>query len=100
MVGLLLDFLVAEGDTTYDQAYDHLKYFKWRTIYYINTVQLSPTYPDLNDAYLRGFHTVSRIKIPNKPNCVFTDMALEQTINRDIKTKKEILCYLSLIMKK
>ena len=82
MVGLLLDFLGAERDAKYDHAYDHLKYYKWGTIHYINMIHLSTTYPDLHNAYLRGFHTVSRIKIPKK---FYIDIAL------DTKTKEGTL---------
>ena len=105
MVGVLLNFLSAERDANwklhletfgqtlfYDRAYDHLKYFKWGSVYYIDMKRLPTTHQDLHDAFLNDFHVVSRSKSPNKFNCVFTDRALEQSMNQDTKTKGGTYC--------
>ena len=104
MADLLLDFLAAECDSDwkvhletfkemlcYDRAFDHFKYFTWGMIYYIDMMQLPEKHPELYEAFLKGYHTVSRNKKPSKFNGVSTDMALEQSMNRDTKTKGGII---------
>ena len=100
MVDLLLNFLAAERDSdwelhletfqemlAYDRAYDHYKYFQWGSIYMIDMLQLPEAHPQLYEEFLNGHHTVSRAKSKSKFNTVSTDMALEQSMNKDTKTK-------------
>ena len=47
---------------------------------------LSSTRPDLYEMFLCGYHTVSGKK-KSSFNCVSTDMALEQSLNKDTRTK-------------
>ena len=75
----------------YDCAFDHYKYFKWGTIYAIDMTQLPSTHPELYQHFLNGYHTVSRSKDLSKFNSVSTDMALEQSLNKDTKTKGGII---------
>ena len=104
MVTLLLDFLSAERDSdwnlhletfqnmlNYDRAYDHYKYFLWGTIYIIDMLRLPEEHPELYEMYCNGFHTVSRAQKQSQFNSVSTDMALEQSMNRDSKTKGGII---------
>ena len=71
----------------YDPAYDHQKYFKWGTIYLIDMKRLLTTHPDLQDAFMNVSLVVFCNKSLNKFNLVSTDMALEQSMNRDTKNK-------------
>ena len=104
MVYLLLNFIAAERESNwpmhletfcellqYDHAFDHYKYFVWRTIYPIDMDDLSTRHPQLHENYMLGYHTVSRLDKELKFNCVSTDMALEQSMNRDSKTKNGII---------
>jgi len=104
MVNLLLDFLAAERNADwllhletfkamlkYDHAFDHYKYFNWGTIYIIDMLRLPTEHPELYQMFLQGCHIVSRSNHEDKFNCVSTDMALEQSMNRDSKTKGGII---------
>ena len=71
----------------YDRAYDHQMFFEWGTVYLIDMKRLLTTHPDLHDAFMNVFLTVSCNKSPNKFNLVSMAMALEQSMNRDSKTK-------------
>ena len=100
MVGLLLEFLLAEHNGNwqlqtetfaqmlfYNRDYDHQKYFKWRTMYLIDKKRLPTRHPDLHDAFMNSFHSVSPNKYPSKFKLVPTDMAFGQSVNRDTKPK-------------
>ena len=100
MVDLLMVFLAAERESNwkvhleiiremiyYDRAFDHYKYFTWGMIYYFDMIRLPEKHPEIYNAFTNGYHTVSRSKKASKFNCVSTDMALEQSLNRDTKTK-------------
>ena len=50
--------------------------------------RLPTAHSDLHDAFMNGFHSVSRNKSPSNFNLVSTDMALEKSMNRDTKTKE------------
>lgn len=104
MSDILLNSLAAERDSnwdlhletfkemlTYDRAYDHYKYFTWGTIYLSDMLRLPTEHPDLYEKFQIGCHTVSRNKKVSEFNCVSTDMALEQGMNRDSKTKGGII---------
>ena len=100
MVLLLLDFLAAERDSDwkihletfqemiyYDRAFDHYKYFSWGLVYLCDMAELPTKHPALYESFVNGQHTVSRSKSNSSFNCVSTDMALEQSLNRDSKAK-------------
>ena len=53
----------------------------------IDMLQLPDSHPQLYEEFLNGHHTVSRAKSKSKFNTVSTDMALEQSMNKDTKTK-------------
>ena len=54
-------------------------------------LQLPDTHPQLYQEFLNGNHTVSRAKSESMFNTVSTDMALEQSSNKDMKTKGGII---------
>ena len=104
MVFLLLDSIAAERDSMwelhlqcfnqmldYDRAYDHLKYFKLGIVYLMDMQRLPEAHPDLFQQFKGGNHAVARSKTQSVFNCVATDMALEQSMNRDSKTKGGII---------
>lgn len=95
-----MDFLAAERDADwethletfqmmlyYDGAYDHYKYLKWGIVYLHDMLSLPETHPELHEHFLNGYHVVSRKTAESSFNCVSTDMALEQSLNKDTKTK-------------
>lgn len=103
MATLLLDFIAAERQSDwnlhlelfqemlyYDRAYDHYKYFIWGLIYIIDMKKLPDNHPDLHENFINGYHAVSRAKNKSSFNCVSTDMALEQSLNKDTKTKGKV----------
>ena len=107
MVSLLLDFIEAERDSNwkvhleacrnmlpYDHSFDHFKYLTWGLVYVCDMDQLAVKYPDVYDNFMMGKHTVSRSKTASTFNSVSTDMALEQSFNRDSKTKGQITSFL------
>ena len=100
MVLLLLDFTEAERNSNwavhietfknmlpYDYAFDHFKYLTWGLVYLTDMVRLPDSYPSVYEHFMQGKHTVSRSRSTSKFNAVSTDMALEQSFNRDSKTK-------------
>ena len=100
MVFLLLEFLAAERDSKWiqrieafqqmichDAAFDNYRYFKWGIVYLLDMKNLSSTHSDLYEMFLCGYHTISRKKTKSSFNCVSTAMALEQSLNKDTKTK-------------
>ena len=54
-------------------------------------LRLSIDHPDLHKRFQSGCHTVSRSPTESTLNMVSTDMALEQSMNRDTKTKGGII---------
>ena len=99
MVMILLNSIEAERDSiwqlhldsfksilSYDKAFDHYKYFAWGIIYLADMEILPQRYKVYNQL-LAGKHTLSRAKDDSAFNTVATDMALEQSLNRDSKTK-------------
>ena len=100
MVILLFDFLAAERNADwenhletfqtmlyYDCAYDHYRYFKWGLVYLYDMLDLPEQHSELHANFLNGCHVVSRNLVQSSFNCVSTDMALEQSLNKDTKTK-------------
>ena len=108
MVFLLLEFIAAERDSDwekhlelfqqmliYDRAYDHYRYFSWGLVYLCDMIELPKTHPFIYECFKNGMHTVSRNSKPSSFNCVSTDMALEQSLNKDTKTKGKYPFYCS-----
>ena len=103
MILLLLEFIRAEreGDwelhlkvTTkmipYFFAMDRMNYSRWLPVYIMDMRNLQEKALDVYNEFLRGNHTVSR-STSQSFNQVWTDMALEQSINLDSKTKGGII---------
>ena len=62
-------------------------------VYIADMIQLPDNYPDVYQEFLNGKHAVSRSKSKSGFNSVATDMALEQSFNRDFKMKgKNLFC--------
>ena len=104
MVHLLLDFTESERDSIwkthletfrcmlpYDYAFDHFKYFIWGCIYSIDMEQLPKKFPEVYAHFESGKHSVSRATATSYFNTVATDMALEQSFNKDSKSKGGII---------
>ena len=106
MVMILLNSIEAEKDSNWhlhldslksilscDKAFDHYKYFAWGYhIIYLTDMEILPQkYPEVYNQFLAGKHTVSRAKDDSAFNIVATEMALEQSLNRDSKDKRYIL---------
>ena len=102
MLLLLLQFLKAEitGDWSlhitatsemapFFFAMDRQNYAKWPPIYLADVAALSSKHPLVHKEFLDGNHSVSRSNHPFSK--VFADMAVEQTINRDSKSKGGII---------
>ena len=98
MVEILLRFVRGERDGIWDLhlgalsdmlpyffAYDHINYARWVTIYYSDMKSLAQTAPEVYDEFVAGNHLIKRAA--GSFNQVWTDLALEQSINRDSKTK-------------
>ena len=71
----------------YNRIFDHNKYFLWGIVYLTDMIKLPEHAPSVYHQFLLGNHTVSRSKKPSKFNAVSTDMALEQSLNRESKVK-------------
>ena len=104
MVHLLLDFMESERDSIwkthletfrcmppYHFAFDHFKYFMWGCVYSCDMQQLPNKFPDVYANFENGKHGVSRATAPSYFNSVATDMALEQSFNKDSKGKGGIV---------
>ena len=104
MVLLSSDFIEAEREANwdihlecfkqilpYDRTFDHAKYFKWGLTYVIDMLPLPQEAPEVYTAFKEGNHSVSRSKTVSKFNCVSTDMALVQGLNRDSNMKGGII---------
>ena len=76
-----------KGMLPYDKSFYHYKYLSWGLIYLIDMLRLPEVYPQVFEHFLNGKHTVPRSKSKSLFNTVSTDMALEQSLNRDCKTK-------------
>ena len=100
MLFLLLEFLAAERDSKwiqhieafqqricYDAAFHNYMYFKRGILYLLDIKNLSSTHPYLYEMFLCGYHPVSRKKMKSSFNCLSINVALEQSLNKDTKTK-------------
>ena len=97
MVQLLLEFIKAErtgdwplhlsataGMVPYFFAMDRPNYSRWLVVYLSDMNQLPETHPEVHSEFMSGNHAISRSNQPFAQ--VWTDMALEQSINLDSKT--------------
>ena len=64
---------------------DQTNYYRWLAIYLADMQLLEKTAPEVYDALIKGSHAFNRSSQPF--NQIWTDMALEQSINRDSKIK-------------
>ncbi len=102
MVWLLLDFIHGDRDANwllhletfnamlpYDRAFDHLNYFRWGAVYITDMKLMEEVAPSVHKEFTEiGSHAVSTASSESSFNSVAPDMALEQTVNRDSKTKR------------
>ena len=100
MVQLLLEYVASEreGDIkshinafadmlSYDFACNHLNYARWGSVYIAEMHQLEETHPDVFAEFLDGKHKISRSTQESRYfSRVWSDMAIEQSINRDCGT--------------
>lgn len=102
MVQLLLEFIKAErtgdwllhlsataGMTPHFFSMDRPNYSRWLPAYLADMNQLAKTHPDVHHEFMSGNHAISRSTKPFAQ--VWTDMALEQSINHDSKTSGGII---------
>ena len=102
MVLVLLRFIRAEreGDwrlhlastaemTPYFFSMDRTNYSRWLPVYIADMHLLEDTAPEVHQEFMQGNHAVSRSCQPFSQ--IWTDMALEQTVNLDSKTKGGIV---------
>lgn len=70
-------------------AMDRTNYSRWLPVYLGDMNQLDVTAPEVHNEFVQGSHAVSRSCHPFSQ--VWTDMALEQSVNLDSKTKGGIV---------
>ena len=103
MVHIMLNFIRAEriGDwelhleavthmLPYVFAYDRTNYSRWISVYLIDMRNLKYTAPEVYQEFQSGNHPVKRSD-NSTFNQVWTDMGLEQSLNRDSKTSGGIV---------
>jgi len=105
MVWLLLNFIHGDRDANwllhletfntmvpYDRAFDHLNYFRWVTVNLTDMKMLEEVAPTVHQEFTENrAHAVSTSSSESLFNSVSPDMALEQTVKRDSKTKGRIV---------
>lgn len=102
MVKLLLQFVKAERTghwelhlsslsamVPYFFAMDRPNYARWLPVYIMDMRQLATKHPEVHQEFVNGKHAVSRCSKPFAQ--VWTDMALEQSINVDSKSRGGII---------
>ena len=102
MVKLLLQFVKAERTGNWELhllsvaamvphffSMDRPNYARWLPVYIMDMRQLATKHPEVHKEFVNGNHAVSRSSKPFAQ--VWTDMALEQTINADSKSKGGII---------
>ena len=102
MVKLLLQFVKAERARNWEMhllcvsamlpyfyAMDRPNYARWLPVYLMDMRQLATKHPDVHHEFVNGNHAVSRSSNPFAQ--VWTDTALEQSINADYKSKGGII---------
>ena len=94
MVHLLLGFIESERDSiwqthiqTFRSMLPYYRSFDHNLVYFIDMIRLKDKNPDFFNEFSNDNYVVSREKCWSKLNTVSTDMALEQSMNRDSKTK-------------
>lgn len=65
-------------------------YAKWIPIYLRDLLQLKQSYPEMYQFLQRGNFVVKKTN-EKKFNCVASDMALEQSINKDCKSSSGVI---------
>ena len=76
----------------YFLAYDHINYARWASVYLIDMKLLSSSAPLIEEEFLNGNHKVCR-STGGTFNRICTDLALEQSVNRDTKTHGGIVSF-------
>ena len=72
----------------YDRAFDDLNYFRWGTVHLTDMKMVQEVAPTVHREFTENrAHAVSTSSSESSFNFVSPDMALEQTVNRDSKTK-------------
>ena len=102
MVEILLDFIQAERTADWKAhlsaiasmlpfffGMDRPNYSKWLPVYMTEMNQLCESHPSVYKEFMKGKHAVSRSTRPFSQ--VWTDMALEQSVNLDSKTQGGIV---------
>lgn len=102
MVFVLLRFIKAEREANWELhlqstaemlphffSMDRTNYSRWFPVHLADMLQLGKTAPEVHREFLEGNHAVSRSQQPFSQ--IWTDMALEQSVNRDSKTKGGIV---------
>ena len=102
MVIMLLQFVKAERTRNwhlhlqsvsamipYFFAHDRPNYARWLPVYVADMQQLQQKHPEVYKEFVEGQHAISRSSQPFAS--VWTDMALEQSINLDSKSKAGII---------
>ncbi|KAK3698753.1 hypothetical protein QZH41_004049 [Actinostola sp. cb2023] len=102
MVLILLQFIKAERTGNWSlhlaatsamvphfYAHDRPNYSRWLPVYLADMAQLEQQHPAVHKQFMDGDHAVSRSSQPFAK--VWTDMALEQSINLDSKSKGGIV---------
>ena len=101
-VDLMLTFIRSEHSQNWDQhlscvtemakyfhAYDRQNYSRWLTVYIADMRNLEKDAPEVQKEFLDGNFGVQR---SSRPFCsVWTDLALEQSVNRDVKCSGGLL---------
>ena len=104
MVEILLRFIRAEREgiwnlhldalsdmLPYFFAYDRINYSRWSSVYLADMKSLPRVAKEVHDEFMSGKHPVKRA--PGSFNQVWTDLALEQSVNRDSKVKGGITSF-------
>ena len=103
MVHILLNYVRSERDGTWDLhlssvtrmlpylfAFDRINYSQWISVYLADMRLLPQTAPAVHNEFVKGNHPI-KLTSNSKFNQVWTDTSIEQTINRESKTKGGII---------
>ena len=102
MIEILLRFIRAEREAIWELhieslshmipyffAYDRINYARWASVYLADMKSLQNTAKPVYEEFMNGNHPVKRA--PGTFNQVWTDLTLEQSVNRDSKVKGGIV---------
>ena len=84
-----LHLAAASSMTPYFFAHDRYNYSRWLPVYLADMEQLQQKHPTVYQRFMEGDHVINRSSQPF--SSVWTDMALEQSINLDSKSKGGIV---------